>query len=149
MAGMKPSQPSRRSLLTISAAAGSAGVLAGCSPFQDLVGDTSGRPADVATGGTPVRAAKLDEVPVGGTASRDIEGQGILIHRPDEETVLAYSSKCTHQGCKVAAGEGEFECPCHGSRFAFKDGSVAGGPAPAPLPRYAAAIDGDWIMVTV
>lgn len=146
MAGM---EPSRRTLLTITAATGTAGVLAGCSPFQDLVGDTSGKPSTVETGGAAVRVGKLSEVPVGGSASRDVDGKPILIHRPDEETVLAFSAKCTHQGCKVAATESEIACPCHGSTFALQDGAVTGGPAPAPLPRYAAAIDGEWITVVV
>ncbi|EMY32582.1 Rieske (2Fe-2S) domain-containing protein [Arthrobacter crystallopoietes BAB-32] len=123
--------------------------MAGCSPFQDLVGDTSGEPAAVSTEGAPVRVGKLSEVPVGGSASRDVDGKPILIHRPDEETVLAYSAECTHQGCKVAATESEIACPCHNSTFALQDGSVTGGPAPAPLPRFAAAIDGDWITVSV
>ncbi len=150
MAGMESSRvPSRRSLLTVSAAAGSACLLAGCSPFQNLVGDTSGEPAAVKAEGTPVRVGKLSDVQVGGSANLDVEGKPILIHRPDEETVLAYSAECTHQGCKVAATESEIACPCHNSTFALADGAVTGGPAPAPLPRFAAAIDGEWITVVV
>ena len=34
---------------------------------------------------------------------------------------------------KLVAG-GKIICPCHGSQFSIKDGSVVGGPAPAPLP---------------
>lgn len=46
----------------------------------------------------------------------------------------AVSSTCTHMGCLVAFNgvEQEWECPCHGSRFAL-DGSVVQGPATHPL----------------
>jgi cytochrome b6-f complex iron-sulfur subunit len=45
----------------------------------------------------------------------------------------AISSVCTHLGCIAERAEnGEFSCPCHGSRFAA-DGAVTGGPAPRGL----------------
>ena len=92
---------------------------------------------------------KLSDVPDGGRASGEADGQQVLIHRPDETTVLAYSAECTHQGCAVSALKSEFVCPCHNSKFSVTDGTVLGGPAPAPLPRFAAAIDGEWITVTI
>jgi cytochrome b6-f complex iron-sulfur subunit len=146
---MTSSLPSRRAILTVTTAAGSVGALTACSPFQDFTGAQGASPAPVATDGTPTRVGKLSDVPVGGSASGEAGGQKILVHRPDETTVLAYSAVCTHQGCAVNATDSEFACPCHNSTFAFDDGTVTGGPAPAPLPRYAAAIDGDWITVTV
>ena len=41
---------------------------------------------------------------------------------------------CSHLGCSVAPNEGanRFECPCHGSMFAF-GGDVIHGPAAFPL----------------
>jgi len=30
---------------------------------------------------------------------------------------------------------GTINCPCHGSQYSITDGSVKGGPAPAPLPK--------------
>jgi Rieske Fe-S protein len=58
------------------------------------------------------------------------------------------SGTCTHLGCTVrwSADDGEFQCPCHGGRF-HPDGSVAGGPPPAPLKRLAAAVDGETLTV--
>lgn len=45
----------------------------------------------------------------------------------------AYSSHCTHLGCKINKTEGqEFVCPCHGSRYNL-DGIPVKGPARKPL----------------
>jgi cytochrome b6-f complex iron-sulfur subunit len=49
--------------------------------------------------------------------------------------MAAISNTCTHLGCVVATTEVGFDCPCHGSRF-DPDGTVLGGPAPAPLAWY-------------
>jgi cytochrome b6-f complex iron-sulfur subunit len=49
------------------------------------------------------------------------------------------SAICTHLGCTVQYRGTEFDCPCHGSRFRL-NGSVIAGPAPAPLPWYAASL---------
>jgi glycine/D-amino acid oxidase-like deaminating enzyme/nitrite reductase/ring-hydroxylating ferredoxin subunit len=48
--------------------------------------------------------------------------------------VHAVSATCTHMGCLVAFNdvETEWECPCHGSRFAL-DGEVVQGPATTAL----------------
>lgn len=64
-------------------------------------------------------------------------GRSVAIFR-DAEGVYAISKVCTHLGCIVKAEEGEFHCPCHGSRFAL-NGSVLKGPAPKNLA---------WIGVT-
>lgn len=50
--------------------------------------------------------------------------------------MYAISSVCTHLGCIVnRQPEGDFVCPCHGSRFAT-DGKVTHGPAPSDLPWF-------------
>jgi cytochrome b6-f complex iron-sulfur subunit len=55
---------------------------------------------------------------------------------------------CTHLGCTFPwnATEQEFQCPCHGSRYAA-DGSVTRGPAPLPLKlvRVTVIDDGIWL----
>jgi len=58
----------------------------------------------------------------------------------------AISAICTHLGC-ITQWKPDLDsiaCPCHGSRF-NKDGSVAHGPAPRPLPHFAVRLmpDGD------
>lgn len=71
-------------------------------------------------------------------------GEGGVIERAGEKLaafidpggeIRLYSARCTHMGCTVGwnAGDGVFECPCHGSRFG-PSGEVVNGPAARPLP---------------
>ncbi|HEY3381182.1 MAG TPA: Rieske 2Fe-2S domain-containing protein [Vicinamibacterales bacterium] len=47
--------------------------------------------------------------------------------------IRAFSARCPHLGCVITKQvDGEFVCPCHGSRFRL-DGSVEAGPAIRPL----------------
>ncbi|MFL4472636.1 ubiquinol-cytochrome c reductase iron-sulfur subunit [Paeniglutamicibacter sp. MACA_103] len=133
--------PTRRSVLEASLVAGAAVTLVSCG--------SGGKAEDLpeATGAAK-DAIDVSRLPVQGTASVTVDGRGYLLYRPDEATVLAYTSVCTHQGCKVGTGSGEiFECPCHGSRFSKTDGSVAQGPAKKSLTRFAAAIEGDKVKI--
>jgi len=58
------------------------------------------------------------------------------IFRDEKGGIYAISSVCTHLGCIVnRQPEGDFLCPCHGSRFAA-DGKVTHGPAPSDLPWF-------------
>ncbi|GAA4765250.1 ubiquinol-cytochrome c reductase iron-sulfur subunit [Citricoccus nitrophenolicus] len=104
-------------------------------------------------GGTPTEAIQLAELPTGGLTTVKVEGRTLLISRPAEGEVHAFSAVCTHQGCTVAPnvenGEDVFSCPCHGSHFDTTTGVPYGGPAKQPLTEYTAGIDGDWVMVTL
>lgn len=53
--------------------------------------------------------------------------------------IAAISVTCTHLGCTIRTSDAGFECPCHGSQF-DNDGTVTGGPAPAPLNWYQVSI---------
>jgi len=56
--------------------------------------------------------------------------------RHTDEGIIAISLVCTHLGCTVEkSDEGDFTCPCHGSRYT-KDGQLLEGPATKALPRY-------------
>ncbi|MGJ9401849.1 Rieske (2Fe-2S) protein [Arthrobacter sp. KK5.5] len=135
-------RPARRIVLGSSLAVGATCALAACGGG----GGSASSEAPSATGeGT--EAATTEELQVGGSMSVDLDGKNYLLHRPDEATVLAYSSVCTHEGCQVGIGAENFSCPCHGSEFAMADGARVAGPAKDPLARYAAEIDGDKVIV--
>jgi menaquinol-cytochrome c reductase iron-sulfur subunit len=59
------------------------------------------------------------------------------LRRESEQTFIAFSINCTHLGCPVRwlPDADLFMCPCHGGVY-YKDGTVAAGPPPKPLPRY-------------
>lgn len=56
----------------------------------------------------------------------------VLIHNDDG--FLALSLVCTHLGCTVEHKDGEYECPCHGSKYDAA-GRVARGPSTTPLKK--------------
>jgi cytochrome b6-f complex iron-sulfur subunit len=64
------------------------------------------------------------------------------------ESLIALSSTCTHLGCSVRwdGASRLFLCPCHGGKYR-PDGTVAGGPPPAPLERLPIEIRGGQIYV--
>ncbi len=59
------------------------------------------------------------------------------LRRDGPAQFVAFSVNCTHLGCPVRwLQDAElFLCPCHGGVY-YKDGTVAAGPPPKPLPRY-------------
>ena len=58
------------------------------------------------------------------------------------------SATCTHLGCTTEwkPQAGEFDCPCHGSKFK-PDGTAFAGPAPRSLTWYPLSISGDGFLV--
>jgi Rieske Fe-S protein len=85
-----------------------------------------------------------DRVPVGGGIV--LPGEDVVVTQPVEGEFAAYDATCPHRGCRVrSVAAGVIACFCHGSRFRIADGSVAGGPATAPLRRIPLAVVGDRI----
>jgi len=68
----------------------------------------------------------------GDNAAGDLAYGGYAVNNAGKMTVFAIN--CSHLGCSIQINPGAktFDCPCHGSRFHL-DGSVAHGPAVAPL----------------
>jgi Rieske Fe-S protein len=91
-------------------------------------------------GRPPIKAiAPLSGVPVGGVLSFAYpdEDDPCLLLRPDADTLLAFSQKCTHLGCAVTPEleQQRFLCPCHRGYFALDTGRPLAGPPRRPLPR--------------
>ncbi len=65
----------------------------------------------------------------------------VWLRRNADQDFIAFGLNCTHLGCPVnwRADAELFLCPCHGGVY-YSDGSVAGGPPPRPLVRYAVRI---------
>lgn len=70
------------------------------------------------------------------------------LRRVAEREFVAFSVNCAHLGCPVRWLEQArlFMCPCHGGVY-YEDGSVAAGPPPHPLTRYAVRVTGDEVEI--
>lgn len=131
------SVPTRRAVLRAGAAAGAAGTVlaaAGCAT------GTGGSSSEASQSGKPVGLGAASDIPVdGGKVFRDAK---IVVTQPAKGSYKAFSAVCTHAGCVVdRVADGLIECPCHGSRYRVADGSVAAGPAPAPLPEIKVRVE--------
>ena len=153
--------PSRRALLA-GAGVTCAAVLAGCSTSDANNGGstpaTGGAASSAAgsaptTGGSAATAssaaagalAATSQVPDGG--GKIIDGVNIVITQPETGSFRAFTAICTHQGCIVSSvSNGTINCPCHGSKYSIKDGSVVHGPAPSPLAAIAIKVEGTSIF---
>jgi cytochrome b6-f complex iron-sulfur subunit len=96
----------------------------------------------------PVEIGKPDEYAVGSLTH--IESAHVHLGR-DARGLFAINATCKHLGCtvkQVRAGPapGQFECPCHGSRFDV-EGRVIAGPATRPLDRVRLTLASDGHIV--
>jgi len=77
-------------------------------------------------------------------------GREILVANTGDG-IYAIGNICTHKGCQLSRGTLEgvtVHCPCHGSAFAVKAGSVVQGPAQEPVTAYPVAITDGEIRIT-
>ena len=90
--------------------------------------------------------APTSEIPVG--SGKIFTPEKVVVTQPVSGDFKAFSAVCTHMGCIVnQISNGTIDCPCHGSQFSIKDGSVAGGPAPSPLAAQAIKVSGERIIL--
>ncbi len=71
-----------------------------------------------------------------------------LVVNVDGNTIRAFTSVCTHQGCSTnwQFSSNRFECTCHGSRF-DTSGTVLRGPATRDLEEYSVNRDDDIVTI--
>jgi Rieske Fe-S protein len=155
---------SRRTLL-LGAGVTCAAALTGCTTYNANDGGVAGPPPAASTAATAAGSAPASggagassgaapaanlltttaKVPVGGGTI--IDGKNVVVTQPVAGTFKGFSAVCTHQGCIVGTvAGGTIDCPCHGSKFSIKDGSVVNGPATRPLPAVAIAVQGTSIV---
>ena len=90
--------------------------------------------------------ASTREIPVGG--GKVFSAEKVVITQPSAGKFRAFSAVCTHQQCLVdRVANGTIDCPCHGSEFSVKNGSVVSGPAPSPLPEKSITVAGGKITL--
>jgi glycine/D-amino acid oxidase-like deaminating enzyme/nitrite reductase/ring-hydroxylating ferredoxin subunit len=90
----------------------------------------------------PGEVASVEEIRPGEGA---VTGKGlrkVAAYRDENGQLHVRSATCTHAGCVVHWNRLEqcWDCPCHGSQFAF-DGTPLNGPATAPLAEVSGPID--------
>ncbi len=98
------------------------------------------------------KIATLAEIPVGGALVfyYPNDHEPCLLLRPDAETLVAYSQKCTHLSCAVMPDleNQRIHCPCHNGSFSVAEGRPLEGPPQRPLPRIVLELQGDEIYAT-
>lgn len=99
-------------------------------------------------GGGDMVSVNRSQVPVGAAHFFQFQGKPAVVLQPSPGEFVALSAVCTHLGCVVSwqDDKSEFICPCHGGRFS-PEGTVLGGPPPAPLENLAVTVDGDQLTV--
>lgn len=155
----------RRAVLRGAAVAGMAGIctplLAACGGSDDAggtptAGGTTSAPSSAPTSAPSSTASgppssggavlgPVSDVPVGG--GKIFADAKVVVTQPTAGQFKGYSAVCTHMGNPVRSiADGTIRCPSHGSQFNITDGSVAKGPASAPLPAVNVAVEGTNIV---
>jgi Rieske Fe-S protein len=146
------SEVSRRAVVAGTGVLAAAATLAACSNYGNSAPSApqaSREPAASAAPGAPPAGqplASTADILVGG--GKVFASQRVVVTQPAQGTFKAFSAVCTHQGCTVnkVAG-GTINCPCHGSKYGIKDGSVIHGPAPRPLEERQITVSGTTIQL--
>jgi Rieske Fe-S protein len=147
--------PGRRALLA-GAGVTCAAMLAGCSTHDASNGGSTSAAAGATTAAGTATSAASSAPPAGALATTSqipdgggkiIDGVNIVVTQPQTGSFRAFTAICTHQGCIVNnVSHGTINCPCHGSKYSIKDGSVVQGPAPSPLAAIAIKVEGTSIF---
>jgi len=79
----------------------------------------------------------------------DAKGVPIMLVKQGSQ-IYALDDTCVHAGCSLSGGQLEgasIVCPCHGSQYDLRDGSVINGPATMPEPHYEVRVQNGAIEV--
>lgn len=70
------------------------------------------------------------------------------LRRNNQTDFIAFAANCTHLGCPVRWEKDAhlFMCPCHGGVY-YANGTVAAGPPPKALTRYAVRIFNEDVQI--
>jgi Rieske Fe-S protein len=79
----------------------------------------------------------------GGTSAMLLHIPAVLIYNNDG--FMALSLVCMHLGCTIEHKDGEYECPCHGSKY-DGEGLVTRRPSSAPLKRLRVEVNENIIL---
>ena len=149
-------QIGRRQVLTAGAAGVAIAGLAACSSSTGSTGPTEEELASSTPSSGPASkvVATAADVPVGSVFKFTDPNSGMpaYLMQPAAGTFLAYSSKCTHQGCVVEAypDASGFACACHGAKYdstGTPDESTSKNLTATPLAKIALTVTGDEISV--
>ena len=105
------------------------------------------QPASPSGFGGEIKDGAAADIPSDGVETVS-EAQAYVTKNGEELVALWW--RCPHLGCRVPWCEsaGEFECPCHGSKF-NRLGEYRSGPSPRSMDRFGVAVvDGTVIIDT-
>ncbi|MGW2048211.1 Rieske (2Fe-2S) protein [Streptomyces sp. NPDC001858] len=137
--------PATRRTVLLATGGAAAALSVGCSNYGDE-NDSSSTPEKTSGSAAGQALAKTTEIPVGG--GKIFADEKVVVTQPTKDDFKAFSAVCTHQSCLVGSvADGIIHCPCHNSEFRIADGSVAGGPAPRPLPAEQITVEGGAIKL--
>jgi thiosulfate dehydrogenase [quinone] large subunit len=150
-------QIGRRQVLTAGVAGVAIAGLAACSNSTGAAGPTEEEAASSTPSSGPASkvVATTADVPVGGVYKFTDPNSGMPAYllQPAAGTFIAYSSKCTHQGCVVDAfpDANAFKCACHGAKYDLATGApdeaTSKSLTATPLAKIALTVEGDQISV--
>ena len=149
-------QFARRQVLTAGAAGVTIAGLAACSNSTGASDPTEEELASsTPTAPTSKVVATAADVPVGTVFKFTDPNSGMPAYllQPAAGTFIAYSSKCTHQGCVVDAfpDANAFKCACHGAKYDLATGApdeaTSKSLTATPLAKIAITVEGDQISV--
>ena len=152
---VEESGPDRRSIMKAAALVvvpvAGVGAVAACSSGNSSSKSSSGSNGSAGSSGGGSGNGSVSvpssSVPVGGGYVD--KNNLVVVTQPQAGEYKAFTAVCTHQGCTVGTvSNNQIQCPCHGSIFSAKDGSVINGPATTALSAMTATVSGANVTVT-